>query len=533
MLDSRFKVKEAVMIEVKRALISTYYKEGILDFAKSLVKHDIKLLATHGTAKLLKEEGIAVEEIAQYIRFPEILGGRVKTLHPKIHAGILARRDNESDMEELREAGIEPIDMVIINLYPFQEVIKKEGINLNEVIEFIDIGGPTMIRAAAKNYKYVVVVPSPKYYDMLIKEIEKNGGISEATSFQLAKEAFYLTSHYDSLIANYLEQKEEERLFPDSLIIRITKKSDLRYGENPHQKAALYEDLNWKNGIRIVDADKLHGKELSFNNWLDLDSALNLVIEFDAPCACIVKHNNPCGIALAKDLATAFRKAYQCDPLSAFGGIVALNNTVDEITADAILSAEFLECIIAPDYNEKALEMLKTRKNLRIMALKEQSLKLDSFDMHRIRGGFLLQEWDHDDLDIDKFKQVTTKTPTENELKTLLFAWKAVKNVKSNAILLAKDFAEGCYASVGIGMGQTSRVDAVIIACRKAGQRAKNAVLASDAFFPKADAIEVAHNAGITAIIQPGGSIRDQEVIEKCNQLGIAMVFTSLRHFKH
>ena len=524
------------MIQVKRALISVYMKEGILDLARVLMKHNVEILSTGGTARLLKENGIHVLEVSDYTGFPEMLGGRVKTLHPKIHAGILARRDNEEDMKKLEEYRIKPIDMVVINLYPFEEVIQKEDITLEEAIEFIDIGGPTMIRAAAKNYKYVVVVSSPTQYEIVIKELEENGGISEDTSYQFAKEVFYLTSRYDSTIAGYLEKVEMEgEKFPQNLILRLRKLSDLRYGENPHQSASLYQDLSWPEDFNITSAQQLHGKELSFNNWLDLDSALGCVIEFEEPAVSIIKHNNPCGVAVASDLRTAFLKAYECDPLSAFGSIIGLNREVDEPTADALLSADFIECIIAPGYEEKALEMLKRKKNLRIMKLnpfpKGNSHK--AFDYKRIRGGFLVQEWDRDEVNEGGLKIVTQAKPTEEDVRTLLFAWKVVKNVKSNAIVLAKSFGDGTFATVGIGAGQASRVDSVIIACRKAGDRAKGSVLASDAFFPKPDSIEVATQSGIRAIIQPGGSIRDEEVIKKADELGIPMIFTGQRHFRH
>jgi phosphoribosylaminoimidazolecarboxamide formyltransferase/IMP cyclohydrolase len=523
------------MINVKRVLISAYKKEGLVDFAKGLSKHGIKILSTHGTAKLLRENEIEVDEISDYIQFPEILDGRVKTLHPKIHAGLLARRDNEQDMEQLKSSNIEPIDMVVINLYPFSDVIKKNDISLDEVIEFIDIGGPTMLRAAAKNYKFVVVVSSPHQYKLILDELEREGGISEVTSFELAKDVFYLTSHYDSIIANYLENLDGDKLFSEKLILKLEKISDLRYGENPHQKASLYKDSNWDDEFNLVNAKKLHGKELSFNNWLDLESAATIVSEYEEPCACVIKHSNPCGVAISSKIEEAFSKAYECDSLSAFGGIVGLNREVDGITADRILSCEFLECIIAPDYEDKALEMLRQKKNLRIMRLNPfpRNPEFNSNDIRRIKGGFLIQKWDKDGIKEKNLKVVTEKSPTEEELKTLIFTWKAVKNIKSNAIVLAKSFDNNTYATVGIGMGQTSRVDSVIIASRKAGERAKGSVLASDAFFPKPDAIEEANKAGVKAIIQPGGSIRDKNVIEKCNQLGIAMVFTGMRHFRH
>lgn len=524
------------MIQIKTALISVYKKEGVVDLAHVLKKHNVEILSTGGTAKLLRENGIEVTDVSDYTGFPEMLGGRVKTLHPKIHAGILARRDNEEDMEKLKQYEIKLIDMVVINLYPFEDVIKKDDVSLEEAIEFIDIGGPTMIRAAAKNYKSVIVVSSPSQYQTIIEELEKNGAISEATSYQFAKEVFYLTSHYDSQIANYLEKVTQGKsVFPKDISIRLKKISDLRYGENLHQKAAVYKDMGWQEGFNLVEAEQLHGKELSFNNWLDLDAALGCVIEFEEPCVSIIKHNNPCGVAVADDLKEAFLKAYECDPLSAFGSIVGLNKRVDELTADALLSADFLECIIAPGYEDKALEMLKRKKNLRIMKLQPfpASSAHNVLDYRRIRGGFLIQEWDKDEVTDKKLKVVTKKAPTDEEIKALLFAWKVVKNVKSNAIVLARNVGKNSYATVGIGAGQMSRVDSVIISCRKAGDKTKGAVLASDAFFPKPDSIEVAAENGITAIIQPGGSIKDEEVIKTADKLGIAMVFTGQRHFRH
>lgn len=524
------------MIEVKTALISVYKKEGIVDLAKELKKQNVEILSTGGTARLLKENGIEVTEVSDYTGFPEMLSGRVKTLHPKIHAGLLARRDNPEDMQKLKELDIKPIDMVVVNLYPFEEVIKKEGVSLEEAIEFIDIGGPTMLRSAAKNYKYVVVISSPQQYKVAIEELRKNGGISEDLSFQFAREVFYLTAHYNSAIANYLESVlQEEKKLPGKLIFVLNKVQDLRYGENPLQKASLYSDPLWQEDFNLVSAQQLHGKELSFNNWLDLDSALSCVMEFDRPAVSIIKHNNPCGMAIGDNLRDAFSKAYECDPLSAFGSIVGLNREVDELTAEALLSADFLECIIAPDYEEKALEMLRKKKNLRIMKLNPfpQTAKLRGYDVKRIKGGFLVQDWDNDEVEKNRLKIVTKKTPSDEEIETLLFAWKVVKNVKSNAIVLAKKFENRVYATVGIGAGQMSRVDSVIIACRKAGERAKGSVLASDAFFPKPDSIEVAADNGIRAIIQPGGSIRDEEVIKKADELGLAMVFTGQRHFRH
>ena len=515
------------MIEVKTALISAYKKDGVLELARVLKEHGVEILSTGGTARLLEDNGIDVIKVEDYTEFPEMLSGRVKTLHPKIHAGILARRDNKEDMKILKERGIKPIDMIVVNLYPFEDVIKKEGVNLEEAVEFIDIGGPTMIRAAAKNYKHVVALSRPEQYQEIIDELEKNQAISDDLSYKLAGDAFYLTSCYDSKIANYLEHSD----FPREMLISLQKAADLRYGENPHQKGALYKDTTIDEPC-LIDAEQLGGKELSFNNWLDLDAAVTCLADFKSPGAVIIKHSNPCGIAAARDLKQAFLKAHESDPLSAFGSIVGLNKTVDEQTAEAMISSGFIECVIAPDYVPSAVSVLKSKKNLRIIKLGKPGI-FNKFDFRRIQGGFLVQETDKIRVKENSLKVVTKKSPSPEEIKTLLFAWGVVKNVRSNAIVIAKGFKDNCYAAVGIGAGQMSRVDSVIIACRKAGERAKGAVLASDAFFPYPDSIEVASEHGITAIIQPGGSIKDEEVIKKTDELGISMVFTGIRHFRH
>ncbi len=523
------------MIEVKTALISVYKKDGVLDLSRFLVKQGIEIISTGGTAKLLKDNNIPVTEVEEYTQFPEMMDGRVKTLHPKIHAGILARRDNKDDLAKLKEYGIKPIDLVVVNLYPFQEVTAKGGLTLDEAIEFIDIGGPTMIRAAAKNYKDVVVVSNPLQYKTIIDELKINKCISQGISYKFAKDVFSLMSLYDGFVADYLENASQKDIsLPRRTTLYLEKISDLRYGENSHQRASLYRDISSK-GEKIIDAKQLHGKKLSFNNWLDLDAALNCVIEFDSPAAAIIKHNNPSGVAVALNLKDAFSKAYQCDSLSAFGGIVGLNGVVDKEVALALLKADFLECIIAPGYSEGALILLKKKKNLRILELTPFPKKRSSADLdyRKLSGGFLIQEADIGAITEDKLKIVTKRKPTAKETKTLIFSWKVVKNVRSNAIVLACDFGDGVYSTVGIGAGQASRVDSVIIAIRKADKAAKDSVLASDAFFPMPDSVEIAHKAGIKAIIQPGGSIKDEEVIAKADLLGIAMVFTGMRHFRH
>jgi len=515
------------MIEVKTALISVYKKDGVLELARVLKEHGIEILSTGGTAKLLSDGGIDVVEVEDYTEFPEMLSGRVKTLHPKIHAGILARRDNKKDMEILKEHGIKPIDMVVVNLYPFEEVIKKDRVELDEAIEFIDIGGPTMIRAAAKNYKHVVVLSQPEQYQEIIDELKKNRSVSDDLSYKLAREAFYLTSCYDSKIANYLEGSE----LPREILIPLRKVADLRYGENSHQRGALYEDTTIDEPC-LIDAEQLAGKKLSFNNWLDLDAAVICLAGFENPAAVIIKHNNPCGIAVARDLKQAFLKAHESDPLSAFGSIIGLNRRVDGQTAEAMVNSGFIECVIALDYTSDAVSVLKSKKNLRIIKLEKLEAS-GEFDFRKIQGGFLVQETDKIRVKEDSLKVVTKKSPSPEAIEALLFAWGVVKNVRSNAIVIAKSFKDDCYATVGIGAGQMSRVDSVIIACRKAGERTKGAVLASDAFFPMPDSIEIAVEHGITAIIQPGGSIKDEEVIKKADELGVAMVFTGIRHFRH
>ncbi|HEO63828.1 MAG TPA: bifunctional phosphoribosylaminoimidazolecarboxamide formyltransferase/IMP cyclohydrolase, partial [Candidatus Omnitrophica bacterium] len=464
--------------------------------------------------------------------FPEMMDGRVKTLHPKIHAGILARRENNDDLAKLKEYGIKPIDLVVVNLYPFQEVTAENDLKLDEAIEFIDIGGPTMIRAAAKNYKNVAVLSNPGQYSCFIKEFREKGQVSAEISLKLAQEVFNEMAHYDSLISSYLEGiLIKKNVFKERILLNLIKNSDLRYGENPHQRAALY-GTSLESGL--LNSEKLSGKELSFNNWMDLDSAVISIADFENPAAVIIKHTNPCGIAVAENITEAFSRAHDCDSLSAFGGIIGLNREVTSETAAAIADSGFKECIIAPDYDFEALNILKKNKNLRIMRLNPFVLSKDNpLDFRKISGGFLIQEKDLDDTKEANLNCVTANKPSKSEIQTMLFTWRAVKNVKSNAIVLAKRFDKNTYATVGIGAGQASRIDSVITAIRKAGDKAKGAVLSSDAFFPMPDSIEAAHSAGIRLIIQPGGSIKDSEVIEKANQLGIVMVFTGIRHFCH
>lgn len=517
------------MIKVKRALISVSDKTGIVEFAKTLHELGVEIISTGGTAKMIKNSGIPVIEVSVYTGFPEMLDGRVKTLHPKIHGGLLALRDNPEHLKQLREHQIGLIDMVVINLYPFEKVIQKKDVKLEEAIENIDIGGPSMLRSAAKNFRSVAVVCNPARYKDIMQELKNNNGIiSDSVLVNLAVEVFNLTSRYDSVIYSFLSNKltpKELTKFPKDLILRFSKLQELRYGENPHQAAAFYSDLDGSLGL--AGAKQLHGKELSFNNILDLNAAVEIAKEFDAPAAVVIKHNNPCGVAQNKTLAKAYKEAWACDEVSAFGGIVGLNREVDEETAKVIAKSGFLECIIAPGFHPIALEILKSKKNVRIMEM-PSAVEGKDFDLKKISGGLLVQEQDAKMVTEKDLRVVTKKKPTAKQLKSLLFAWKVAKHVKSNAIVLVKD-----TQTVGIGPGQTSRVESVIIASRKAGKKARGSLLASDAFFPKADGIQMAAKAGVAGIIQPGGSISDEEIIKACDKYKIAMVTTGVRHFKH
>ena len=517
------------MLKIKRALISVSDKTGIVEFARELRNWGIEILSTGGTAKLFKENNIPVIEVSDYTGFPEMLDGRVKTLHPKIHGGLLALRDNPEHMAKLKEHKIGLIDMVVVNLYPFEKTIQKPHVTLEEAIENIDIGGPSMLRSAAKNYRSVCVICDSRFYPEVINELkEGRGAISEPTLFKLGKEVFNRTSNYDKAIYNYLASSSPESsqgVFPQDLKFEFSRIQELRYGENPHQKAAFYRDKNAHKGL--INLKQLQGKELSFNNILDLNASWNLVLEFKDPACVIVKHNNPCGVAEDKTLEKAFKLALKCDPLSAFGGIVSLNRKMDRETAQVILKSGFLECIIAPGYENGVVELFKEKKNLRLIELSDIE-PVPGYDFKAVSGGLLLQDLDTKTLDVNNLKVVTKKKPTKAELESLIFGFKVCKHVKSNAIILTK----GTH-TVGIGAGQMSRVDSVMIARHKAGKEAKNCVLASDAFFPKADAIEQAKKAGAKAIIQPGGSIADEEIIQACDKAGIAMVFTGLRHFRH
>jgi len=514
----------------KRALLSVSNKDGIVEFAKELVNLGYEIISSSGTARKLKENGIPVIEVSEITGFPEIMGGRVKTLHPKIHGGLLAVRDNPEYMKQLEELGITPIDIVAINLYPFEETVKR-GADLDEIIENIDIGGPAMVRASAKNYKHTAIIVDPSDYKKVIDELKEKGGLSIDTKKRLALKAFRHTAIYDSIISNVLNEKFDiKEKFPEELSIPFRKKSKLRYGENPHQEGALYVSPVENEGISVASSEVLHGKEMSFNNYLDVEGAINLVKEFkDNHCAVIVKHNNPCGVAVRDSQVEAYREALKSDPKSAFGGIVAFNKPVELETAKA-LAEIFLEVVIAPDFQEDALEFLKSKKkNLRLVRIRNFDKEPQGADLRRINGGLLIQ-----DRDLELYKElkvVSDREPTDEELQDLIFALKVVKHTKSNSVVIAKG-----NATVGIGVGQTSRVDSLETAIKKAkefGFDLKGAVLASEAFFPFRDSVDIAAKEGISAIIQPGGSIRDNEVIEACNEHNIAMVFTGMRHFKH
>lgn len=499
----------------KRALISVFYKEGVVEFANFLVSKGVEIISTGGTYRHLKENGVPVIEVNEVTNFPEMLDGRVKTLHPLIHAGILAIRDNKEHMDTLKERDIQTIDYVVVNLYPFFEKV-REDLTFEEKVEFIDIGGPTMLRAAAKNFQDVVVISNKDDYKKVMDEIEENGEVSYKTKKVLAGKVFNLMSAYDAAIANFMLDGEEE--YPEYLSVSFKKKQSLRYGENSHQSAAFYGSTTIDGAMNTFDV--LNGKELSYNNFKDMDIAWKCANEFDEPACCALKHNTPCGVAIGESAYEAYTKAYKVDPTSIFGGIVAFNRKVDKATAEEMVKI-FLEVIAAPAYDEDALEVLKTKKNLRVLKIHQKPQ--DSRYMVTVDGGILVQE--EDKKLIDEIKVVTEKKPTEEEMKDLLFGMKVVKYVKSNAIVVAHD-----GIALGIGGGQVNR----IWPTEDALERGKGAtILASDAFFPFRDVVDTAAKYGIKAIIQPGGSMRDQESIDACNEHGISMVFTGLRHFKH
>lgn len=525
------------MARIERALISVSDKTGVVEFARELQKLGVEIISTGGTSRLLKENNIQVIEISEYTGFPEIMDGRVKTLHPMVHGGLLALRDNETHKKQMKELGIKPIDMVVVNLYPFEKTVAKKDVTLEEAIENIDIGGPSMIRSASKNYKHVVVVVNPKRYEFIIEDLKANhNDISEKMRFELAVEAFRTTGRYDRIIANYFDSLDQEKGgYPTGLSLDFIKRQSLRYGENPHQTASFYVEDNVQEPC-VSNAQQLYGKELSYNNILDLNAALELVKEFERPSAIVIKHTNPCGAASADTLAEAFKKAYSSDPVSAFGCILGLNRTVDVDTAEVITEpGHFVEAIIAPEYEQKAIEILTTKRKwgsgLRLLktgVLSAKAIDPHAHDMKRVVGGMLLQSRDLSVYDNEGLKYVTRKKPSEEEMRDLRFAFIVCKHVKSNSIVLARD-----ESVVGVGAGQMSRVDSTEISIKKAGDRAKGTVMASDAFFPFRDSVDAAAKAGVTAIIQPGGSNRDEESIVAADEYGIAMVFTGQRHFRH
>ena len=520
------------MKKIKRALISTYDKTNLLQIASVLVQKDVEILSTGGTAKHLRDAGIEIIDVSEYTGFPEMLQGRVKTLHPKIHGGLLADWSNPEHANQAIDNGIKPIDMVICNLYPFEETVAKPDVTLKDAIENIDIGGPTMLRAAAKNYKHVAVLTDPKQYQEIINDLDSHDGcLTEQRRFGLAKAAFLHTAHYESAIATYLTHTENRDGFDDVLTLTYRKAESLRYGENPHQKASFYR-TDTSPAPCAAWAEQRNGPPLSFNNILDLDAALEIVKDFKKPTCAIIKHNNPCGLASAENLKDAFTNALECDRTSAFGSIVGLNRKVTIQTANIIRDASRagvkIEAVIAPSYTDKALHALSRVENRRILETGPLSGSEAIIQVRNVTGGLLLQEQDIHDVTKDDLQIATKRKPTDTEIESLLFAWKACKHVKSNCILLAQD-----TQTVGIGAGQMSRVDAAIIAVRKAGEKAKDSVLASDAFFPFPDGVEIAGEAGIRAIIQPGGSVNDESVIETADSYGIAMVFTGIRHFRH
>lgn len=515
---------------VKRALISVSDKSGILELSKALIDADVEILSTGGTAKLLTENNLPVTEVSEYTGFPEMMDGRVKTLHPKIHGGILGRRGIDDEVMKLN--GIEAIDLVVVNLYPFEATIAKENCSLDDAIENIDIGGPTMVRATAKNHAFVSIVVNPSDYDRVIKEI-KSGGMTKETRFDLAVKAFEHTSNYDGAIANYLGKINadgSQSNFPRTINMQFDKVQEMRYGENPHQQAAFYKETNPAE-VSVAGATQIQGKELSYNNVADTDAALECVKSFEEPACVIVKHANPCGVAISENVMGAYDLAYKTDPTSAFGGIIAFNRPLDEDVAAEIIKRQFVEVIIAPQVSDTAKAVLAEKKNVRVLECGQWGKPVPGLDFKRINGGLLVQDRDLGMVGIDDLQVVTEKKPSDDELRDLLFAWKVAKFVKSNAIVYVKN-----QMTIGVGAGQMSRVYSAKIAGIKAADEnlvVEGSVMSSDAFFPFRDGIDAAHEAGISAVIQPGGSMRDDEVIAAANEHGMAMVFTSMRHFKH
>lgn len=509
-----------------RALISVSDKTGVVDFAKALSELGVEIISTGGTHQRLADNGIKVMGISEVTGFPECLDGRVKTLHPAVHGGILAMRDKPEHMKQLEDLNIETIDIVAINLYPFKETILKAGVTLEEAIENIDIGGPTMLRSAAKNHRDVVVICDPADYKNVIEELKQSNSVSIDTKYRLALKVFQHTAAYDAMISDYLRKQIGAEL-PDNLTLTFEKVQELRYGENPHQKAGYYKEIQAPQGS-LVHAVQLHGKELSFNNINDTQGALATLKEFEEPTVVAVKHANPCGVGTGFDILSAYNKAYECDPTSIYGGIVAANRTIDAGTAEE-MSKIFLEIVIAPDFTEEAMEILTKKKNIRLLKLEDITKKAEGqLDIKKVSGGLLVQDTDDILFEEDEMKVVTDRIPTEREIEDMKLAMKVVKHIKSNGIVIAKD-----NKTLGIGPGQVNRIWAVENAIKQSNFSLQDSVLASDAFFPFDDCVTTAAAAGVTAIIQPGGSVRDEESIKKANELGIAMVFTGVRHFKH
>ncbi|HRZ67430.1 MAG TPA: bifunctional phosphoribosylaminoimidazolecarboxamide formyltransferase/IMP cyclohydrolase [Candidatus Omnitrophota bacterium] len=522
------------MAKIKRALISVSDKKGIVEFAKGLEKLGIEIISTGGTAKTLREGRVKIKAISDVTGFPEMLSGRVKTLHPKIHGGILAIRGDRGHMDQVKKHKIGLIDMVVVNLYPFEDTVRDPKVKLQDAIEMIDIGGPAMVRSAAKNYRDVAIICNPDRYLKVLMELQQKGcSLSEETLEALAVEAFGHTAKYDAAIYTFLSAKfaRTKEKFPEILHLVFERMQGLRYGENPHQKAAFYAD-SVKPRFGFGNMKQLHGKELSFNNLLDLQGAMQIVKDFSAPTACVVKHNSPCGVASAPKLEQAYKDAFACDTLSAFGGIIGLNRRVDAKTAKAISDSGFMECVIAPAFDEGALAILKLKKNIRLIEYKDAGARpaenVYACDVKKVEGGLLLQEQDLMDAFAEDLKSVTKKKANAEQLKSLVFAWKVAKHVKSNAIVIAKG-----TRTVGIGGGQPSRVDSMRIAIRKAGKEAKGACAATDGFFPKPDSVQLAGKAKLAAIIQPGGSIKDEDSFRAAEKAGMAMVVTGIRHFRH
>ncbi|HEY3375441.1 MAG TPA: bifunctional phosphoribosylaminoimidazolecarboxamide formyltransferase/IMP cyclohydrolase [Candidatus Aquicultor sp.] len=516
-------------IKIRRAIISVSDKTGVIEFAKGLKDMGVEILSTGGTARALRDAGIIATEVSEYTGFPEMMEGRLKTLHPKISGGILADRRKEEHMRQIADAAIEPIDLVCVNLYPFATTIAKPNVTLDEAIENIDIGGPTMIRAAAKNFEGVTVVVDASWYPKILVEMRANdGAVSRDTRFTLCKEAFKHTALYDSTIAQYLTSRDEKEEFPKIRVMTFEKIMDTRYGENPHQRAAYYRQAG-APADALVNFKQIHGKELSYNNILDMNAAWALVCDLDREPACaVIKHNNPCGCAIGQDLADAYKKAFDCDPVSAYGGIVAFNQVVDAAAAEE-MGKIFTEVVIAPGYAEEALDILTKKANLRLIDTGGvTTVSYFDHDVRRVNGGVLMQDFDNIEESAADWRVVSEARPSEGQWKDMVFAWKIAKHVKSNAIIYVKD-----QATVGVGAGQMSRVDSTWLGARKGGEKVKGAVVASDAFFPFRDGLDAAVEAGASCIVEPGGSIHDDEVIAAANEYGVPLVFTGKRHFRH